>query len=128
MKAAEMSFMGNTLTSTLLGLLAALLVLSTLTGRKIPFLSSDQAALILLLVLGMAMCAKGIGRVAALGEWTHPLSILSYLVGALILVIAAAPLAGKALPFISTTRQAIFAIALLSSGKLLISTLHRFLF
>jgi hypothetical protein len=127
MKATEMSFMGNTLTSAVLGVLAALLVLATLTGRRIPFVSSDRAALIVLVVLGMAMCARGIGRVAAVGEWAHPLSILGYLVGALILVIAVASLAGKPLPLISSIQQAILAVGLLSAAKLVLSALHRFL-
>jgi Na+/alanine symporter len=107
--------------------MAALLVLATLTGRKVPFVSSDRAALIVLVVLGMAMCARGIGRVAAVGEWAHPLSILGYLVGALILVIAVASLAGKPLPLISSIQQAILAVALLSAAKLVLSALHRFL-
>jgi hypothetical protein len=110
-----------------LGALAALLVLAALTGKTVPFISSDRVALIVLVVLGMAMCARGIGRVAALGAWVHPLSILGYLVGVLILVIAAALLAGKPLPFISTTRHAILAVALLSAAKLAFSALHRFL-
>lgn len=128
MKATEMSIMGNSLTSAVLGVLAALLVLATLTGRKIPLISSERAALIVLVVLGVAMCARGIGRVAAVGEWAHPLSILGYLVGALILVIAVALLAGKPLPWISTIRQAMLAVALLSAAKLVLSALHRFLF
>jgi hypothetical protein len=128
MKATEMSIMGNTLTSAVLGVMAALLVLATLTGRKIPLISSERAALIVLVVIGMAMCARGIGRVAALGEWAHPLSILGYLIGALILVIAIALLAGKPLPWISTIRQAMLAVALLSAAKLVLSALHRFLF
>jgi hypothetical protein len=127
MKATDMAVMGSTLTSAVLGVLAALLVLATLTGRNVPFIASDRAALVVLLVLGMAMCARGIGRVAALGGWAHPLSILGYLVGILILAIAAASLIGKPLPLISTVRQAILAIAVLSVIKLLLSTLHRFL-
>jgi hypothetical protein len=128
MKATEMSWMGSTMTSAVLGVLVALLVLATLTGRKIPFITSERAALIVLVVLGMAMCTRGIGRVAALGEWAHPLSILGILIGVLILVIAAALLFGKPLPLISTTRHAILAIALLSASKLGLSALHRFLF
>ena len=43
---------------------------------------------ILLVLIGMAICAQGgIGRVAALGVWSHPLSILGYLLGGLILLI-----------------------------------------
>jgi uncharacterized membrane protein HdeD (DUF308 family) len=128
MKATEMPLMGSTLTSAVLGVLVALLVLATLTGRKIPFITSERAALIVLVVLGMAMCTRGIGRIAALGEWAHPLSILGMLIGVLILVIAGALLIGKPLPLISTTRHAILAIALLSASKLGLSALHRFLF
>jgi hypothetical protein len=128
MKATEMSFMGNSLTSAVLGVLAVLLVLATLTGKKVPFIASERAVLVVLVVIGMAMCARGIGRVAALGEWAHPLSILGYLVGVLILVIAVAILAGKPLPLISTPSQAILAVALLSAAKLALSALHRFLF
>jgi hypothetical protein len=128
MKATEMPVMGSTMTTVVLGVLVALLVLATLTGRKIPFIPNERAALIVLVVLGMAMCTRGIGRVAALGEWAHPLSILGILIGVLILVIAAALLTGKPLPLIDTPRHAILVIALLSASKLGLSALHRFLF
>jgi hypothetical protein len=128
MKATEMPVMGSTMTTVVLGVLVALLVLATLTGRKIPFIPSERAALIVLVVLGMAMCTRGIGRVASLGEWAHPLSIVGILIGVLILVIAAALLTGKPLPLIDTPRHAILAIALLSASKLGLSALHRFLF
>jgi hypothetical protein len=128
MKTTSMSLMGNAVTTIVLGALAAVLVLGTLTGRKIPFISSDRMALIVLVVLGMTMCARGIGRVAAQGEWAHPLAIVGYLLGALILVVAGALLIGKPLPLITTTRQAILAVAVLSGAKLVVSALHRLLF
>ncbi len=127
-EATEMSFMGNTFTSAVLGLLAIGLVVATLTGKKIPLISSERVALIVLVVIGMAMCASGIGRVAASGQWTHPLAILGYLVGALILVVAISNLIGISLPLVSTTRQAVLAVALLGAVKLIISAAHRFLF
>jgi hypothetical protein len=125
MKTTGMLPMGTPVTSAILGVLAVLLVLTTLGGRTIPFLSSDRVTLIVLLVLGMAMCARGIGNVAARGAWTHPLSILGYLVGALILVIALSLVAGRPFLWISTTRHAILAVALLSAAKLAFSSLHR---
>jgi hypothetical protein len=127
MKATEMSMMGTNMTSAVLGVLALLLVLATLTGKKLPLVSSDRAVLVVIVVLGMAMCTRGIGRVAALGDWTHPLSIVGMVVGVLILVIAAALFVGKPLPLIATLRTAILAVAVLGAAKLVFSTLHRFL-
>ena len=127
MKTTGLSFMGSTVGTLVLGVLATLLVVGTLVGRKVPFISGERAALIVLVVLGMTMCTRGIGRVAAQGAWTHPLSILGYVLGALMLVIAGALLIGKPLPLITTTRHAILAIGLLTAAKLVFSTLHRFL-
>jgi SAM-dependent methyltransferase len=44
--------------------------------------------IILLVIIGMTICTQGgIGRVAATGQWTHPLSIIGYILGGLILLI-----------------------------------------
>jgi hypothetical protein len=127
MKTTGLSSMGTSLASVILGVLATLLVIGVWSGRKVPFISGERAALIVLVVIGMAMCARGIGYVAANGLWTHPISILGYLVGALILIIAGAALVSIPLPLISTTRQAVLAIGLLSAAKLAFSALHRWL-
>ncbi len=64
----------------LVAVLFAALVFTVVTGRKIPFITNTQTAMVVLLVLGMTMCALGgIGRVSALGQWAQPLSILGYL-------------------------------------------------
>jgi hypothetical protein len=73
-------------------------VLAVLNGWKVPFISSSRTALVVLVVLGMAMCTSGMGRVAASGAWAHPLAFLGSLVGVVILVIAGAGLLGKPLP------------------------------
>jgi hypothetical protein len=56
-------------TTIILGILAAGLVFAVLTGRRVPLISSERVALIVLVVLGMAMCTNGIGRVAAANAW-----------------------------------------------------------
>lgn len=127
MKASGMQMTGNITTSAVLAVLIGLLVLGTLSGRKMAWLSNERVVLIAVVVLGMAMCTRGIGRVAALGAWGHPLAILGYLVGALILLIAAVGLSGKPLLWISTPRDAVVTAALLTALKLALSTLHRFL-
>lgn len=128
MKTNEMTMMGNTFTTVLLGILAVLLVGLTLYGKKIPFVTSEKAALFWLVMLGMAMCTRGIGRVAATGQWAHPLAILAYIIGAAILIIGITLWLGKPISIITTPRQALIAITLLGGAKMIVSGLHHYLF
>lgn len=117
---------GSSLTVIALGILAALLVIAVLTGRKIPLLSSERAALLVLVVIGMVMCAQGgIGRVAASGEWLHPIAILSYLLGATAFVIGIAALFGKNIPPMTSYYQSFVAVAVIALVKVILTTLHR---
>ncbi|HEX6306434.1 MAG TPA: hypothetical protein VFZ76_19700 [Anaerolineales bacterium] len=125
MKATAISSTGSSGTTILLGILAAALVFAVLSGRKVPLISGERAALIVLVVIGMAMCTNGIGRVAASGAWTHPLSILGYLLGALILVVAGAAILGRPLPLVPGVHQAIIAVSVLGVLKLVFSIVHR---
>jgi hypothetical protein len=91
-----MSTDGTNLAVIALGILAALLVFAVLTGRKVPLLTSDRAALLALVVIGMIMCTQGgIGRVSASGTWLHPFSFLGYLLGAAIVRLASRRCSGK---------------------------------
>ena len=112
-------------TSIGFGLVAVLLLFVTLTGRKIPIFTEERFAVMILVLIGMAACANGIGRVAAEGAWLHPLAILGYLLGAVILVIGVSALFGFKMPLIVDSRQAIVVTALLGTGKLLVSVVHR---
>ena len=101
-----------------LALLAAAVVFIGATGRKVLVLSNIRVDIILLVIIGMAMCTQGgIGRVAATGEWSHPLAIVGYILGGLILFITLAVFVGWKLPFIQTDQQALIAIAVLISLK-----------
>ena len=83
----------------ILAALAAVIVFVTLQGSALPVFSNLKVNLAILLVLGMAICAQGgIGRVAAAGQWAHPLSILAYFIGAAILILAAAVFFNVKLP------------------------------
>jgi uncharacterized membrane protein len=125
MKTNAISSTGSSTTTILLGILAAALVFAVLTGRKVPLISGERAALIVLVVIGMAMCANGIGRVAAAGAWAHPFSIVGYLLGALILVVAGAAILSRSLPLVPGVHQAIIAVSALGVLKLVVSILHR---
>jgi hypothetical protein len=112
----------------ILAALAAVVVFVTLRGSALPLLSNLKVNLAVLLVLGMAICAQGgIGRVAAAGQWTHPLAILAYILGAAILALAAAVFFNIKLPLITSQQQAFIIIVLLMGAKIVDSVSHSLL-
>lgn len=104
-------------------LAAAGLIFLVLTGKKVPFVNSDRAALLVLIALGMTLCTPGIGRIAANHAWLHPFSILSCIIGAGILVIGFAAVFGKVLPPLENYHQAFILISILAGIKLILSNL-----
>jgi len=111
----------------LLALLVTAVVFIAVTGKKVPVLSNPRLAMIAVLVLGMAMCTSGIGRVAVLQQWTHPLAILGYLLGALILVIGLGTVFGWKLPLIQSDAQATLLVAVLIGLKVVNTLVHSFI-
>jgi len=108
-----------------LALLAAVVVFIGVTGKKVPVLSSVRVDIILLVILGMSICTQaGIGRIAATGEWSRPLAILGYILGATILIIATSVFVGWKLPFIQNDQQALIAIAVLAGLKIVNAVTH----
>ena len=108
-----------------LTLIAALIFFIGFTDKKIPVLSSVRVDIVLLVVIGMAICQQGgIGRVAASGQWAHPLAIIGYILGGLILFITLAVFVGWELPLIANDQQALLAIAVLASLKVLNAVTH----
>ena len=110
----------------LLALLIVAIVFIAVTGKKVPMFSNARIAMGAVLVLGMAMCTSGIGRVAAIQQWTHPLAILGYLLGVLILVIGLGTVFGWKLPFIQSDAQAILIVAVLVGIKVVNALVHSF--
>ena len=128
MKDNSISAGGTSLTVIVLGLLAALLIFAVLTGNRVPILSSVRAALLGLVAVGMFLCTQGgIGRVAASGEWLHPISMIGYLLGAVILAIGFAAIFGKNLPPLTDFHQSFTAVAVIAAVKLVLTTIHRLL-
>ncbi len=115
----------NAIGANLIGILLLVMVVAMIAGIKIPLLSGYRSAIIVLLIVGMTMCALGgIGRVAAVNAWAHPVSILGYIVGVLILVIAGAALLSKPLPFIANERIAFITMAALIGSKWVLTLIH----
>jgi hypothetical protein len=112
----------------ILAALAAVVVFITLRGSALPLFSNLKVNLAILLVLGMAICAQGgIGRVAAAGQWAHPLAILAYFIGATILILAAAVFFNVKLPLITSQQQAFVIIVVLMGAKIVDSVGHSLL-
>ena len=86
---------------------------------------SDKSALIVVTLIGMAMCTGGIGQVAARGEWAHPLSIVGYALGVFALGIVGAALFDVKLPLIDSPRAALIAVVLIGVAKIALTQLHR---
>ena len=112
----------------ILALLFGIVTFIGVTEKKVPLLSSVRVDIILLVIIGVAICSQGgIGRVAATGEWTHPLAIVGYILGSLILLIALSVFVGWKLPYIQSDQQALLAIALLAGLKVVNAFTHYFL-
>ena len=115
------------ITPTIIGLalLAVAVVFIGVTGRKVPLLSNIRVDIILLVILGMTICTQGgIGRIAATGQWAHPLSIIGYILGGLVLLVLLSVFVGWKLPYIQNDQQALLAIAILASLKIVNAVTH----
>lgn len=115
------------ITPTMIGLalLAAAVVFISVTGKKVPLLSNVRVDIILLVIIGMTMCTQGgIGRIAATRQWAHPLSIVGYILGGLILLVTLAVFVGWKLPYIQNDQQALLVIAILASLKVVNAVIH----
>ncbi|PKN83342.1 MAG: hypothetical protein CVU46_17245 [Chloroflexi bacterium HGW-Chloroflexi-8] len=126
MKSVSQPSVLNPAVFALLFLFAAVMAVA-MSGKRIPLLSNLKVDIILLVVIGMAICMSGIGRVAAMNQWTHPLAILGSLLGVLILVVAAAALFGWKLPLIQNDTQSMIAITLLLVLKIANTFIHSLL-
>jgi hypothetical protein len=99
----------NPLATAILGVLAAGLVGATLLGIPLPLVGSDRAVLIVLALLGMALCALGM-RLDTYG-WTHPANLAGMVLGVLALLVIVLALFGVRLPYLATDRAALVALA-----------------
>jgi hypothetical protein len=108
-----------------LALLFAAVVFIGVTGKKVPVLSNVRIDIILLAIIGMTICSQGgIGRIAATGQWAHPQAILGYILGGLILLITLSVFVGWKLPYIANDQQALLAMAIFATLKVINAVTH----
>lgn len=116
-------------TILVLAVLAGAVLFIALKGIKFPLLSNPKVALGVLIILGMTICSQGgIGRIAAVGNWTHPQAILGYILGAAILLVATSVFFNFQLPFVTSHQQAFVILAILLGAKVINAFAHYYLF
>ncbi len=83
----------------------------------------DRLAMIGVTVVGMAICAPGIGRVATSGQWMTFPGIVGTLLGVAVLGVVVARLLGRSLGPVSTDRQATAVVLAIAVLKVAIAAL-----
>ncbi|HVN55131.1 MAG TPA: hypothetical protein VMT46_12435 [Anaerolineaceae bacterium] len=126
MKATTFSTGSALVLPLVLGIIIATITYATLTGKHLPLVNSPRAALVAILIVGLAMCSGGIGQVGASGKWVSPLAIIGYLLGAAILVVIGGTLLRWKLPLIASETNAVLVSAVLIGVKYMIGTLGYF--
>ena len=125
MKTNQLSTGVNLVISIGLVVLAAVLAFRALTGMKIPLITSDRTALLAIFLIGFAMCGLGISRISATGQWSHPLTIIGYVLGLLAMLFAAAGYFGSHFAFVHDPRGAMIAVLAVIMLKLFLAIVHR---
>lgn len=83
-----------------------------------------RIVLIVVTLVGMAMCTPGIGKVAAQNAWLHPLALVSIALGVIALVIAGTAFFGIRIPFITSDVSAIVAVIVIVILKIALTRIH----
>ena len=87
-------------------------------------LLDSRLTLLVVGLVGMAMCSAGIGRVAATGHWLDPLSIVGYVLGVAALGAIVVGAFGWHAPLIDSSRQALYAVLAIIVLKIALTAVH----
>lgn len=106
------------ITSSILGLIVLWLGLS---GNKFLFITDTRSAAITLVSIGFLMCSTGALSQFITKAPAHPLTILGYLIGTVLLVILLTQIFNWNIPFIKDSQNALITIAILILVKVVIA-------
>lgn len=102
------------------GLVALVAVYSGLTGNAVWFIKDTRMAVIVLAGAGFMMCSTGVITTFVTKAPAHPLTILTYLLGALALFAGLVQLCGWSVPMLSDSRTALIVITIVIVMKAVI--------
>ena len=106
------------------GALIGFLIVGNQLGWAFPIMNNPRTTLIALGFLGMALCAQGIGRIAEDHRWTHPISLLGMLMGAVILTLWFGRILNFSLPYARTDGQAVLTLGILMGAKFFLARVY----
>jgi hypothetical protein len=84
---------------------------------RVPFVTSDRAAVLALAATGFLMCTLSMGRTTTGLGWGHPITLIGVGLGVLILALVVVVLAGWRLPFLPSDRAVFITLAVLGLLK-----------
>jgi hypothetical protein len=89
---------------SVIGVLTLILVLAMLAYKKIPLISGDRSAFIVLAVMNYVMCAVGPLPRTRPGKWLNPFNLVLYVIGvfAMLFIILVGTAETVPLPLVST--------------------------
>ena len=109
-------------------ILVALFIFAVLTDKKVPLISGDKAAFVILFILGFSMSVLAGIRDGKNFQQMIPLVMISLMVlGALAVLLFIVTLIGVKIPLISGYRRAFIAMATIIASKWLIVHLYNLL-
>ena len=106
-------------------ILVALFIFAFLTGKKVPLISGDKAAFVILFILGFSMSVlAGIRDAGNFQQMISLVMIPLMVLGALAVLLFIATLIGIKIPLISGYRRAFIAMATIIASKWVIVHLY----
>lgn len=88
--------------ATIVAIVVAFVMYAKLKGMDVPMLGSYRSAAIVLLILGIILCAMGSRPAAGQSFWSNPLTAVISILGIISLIAAIIAIAGNSRPaFIS---------------------------
>ena len=128
MKTNITAFNWSALGSNMLGIVALVLVVAFLTGRKVPMVVNDRSAFIALAAVGFVMCSVSMGKIAHGLGWMHAITIVGVVLGTLIILLVIAMLADWQVPFVPDYRTAFIVLAVIGLVKWALAWFSRLFF
>jgi hypothetical protein len=106
------------------GLVGLLALYSGLTGKRVPFINDTRSAVIWLTAAGFIMCSTGTIFIFVTKAPAHPLSIASYILGAVAMLVGAVQIFKINIPFLRDPYKALIVLAVIIIVKVVVGRLN----
>jgi|LSQX01.2.fsa_nt_gb peptidoglycan/LPS O-acetylase OafA/YrhL len=115
------------ISASILGVLAIIVFLANINGKKLFFITDDRMSFITIGVIGLAMCGFGITRNLSGINWISPFNFIAYILGGLAVLIGYMILTGKDVLFIKDYKTASVVLMCIIIAKWVMVFVHDYL-